>query len=413
MNMRIIGIMTGALLVAGLFGGSARGEPPAGGTFGDDLEFLKKNGEVIVLSADQGQAQVIVSAKYQGRVMTSTSAGLKGLSYGWINRELIASGKTLEHFNPVGGEERFWMGPEGGQFSIFFAKDAPFDLAHWYTPAAVDTEPFEVVSKGESSAVFHRSVSIVNYSGTKFDVLIDREIRLIPSADALKDLGLEPLKQVNVVAFESVNKISNNGAEPWTKEKGLLSIWILCMFNPSPATTVVVPIKAGPESELGKVVTDDYFGKVPAERLMVKDQVVFFSADGKCRSKIGFNPKRCRGVLGSYDAANKVLTLASYTLPKEPADYVNSEWKIQEKPFAGDAVNSYNDGPTSPGGKPLGPFYELESSSPAAALAPKQSITHTHRTIHLQGSEADLDPIARKVLGVSLQDIVTALTKKP
>ena len=159
-------------------------------------------------------------------------------------------------------------------------------------------------------------------------------------------------------------------------------------------------------------MTDDYFGKVPADRLIVKDNVVFFTADGKCRSKIGFNANRCRGVLGSYDAANKVLTLAFHTLPREAADYVNSAWKIQEKPYGGDAVNSYNDGPTSPGGKPLGPFYEMESSSPAAALAPQQSASHTHRTIHLQGNEADLDRIAQHSLGVSLKDIVTA-TKKP
>ena len=412
--MRRIGIVSGVLLVAGLFGVPAKGEEPAAvGTFGDDLVFLKKHCQIVVLTADNNEAIVAVSPRYQGRVMTSTSAGLKGLSYGWINRELIASGKKLEHFNPIGGEDRFWMGPEGVQFSLFFAKDAPFILSHWYTPAAVDTELFEVVSKSDTSVSLRKAASLVNYSGTKFDVLIDREVRLIPSAAAWKDLGVEPAKGVKLVAFESVNKITNTGAEPWTKERGLLSIWILCMFNPSPATTVVAPIKAGPESELGRVVTDDYFGKVPADRLVVRDGAVFFSADGKCRSKIGFSQKRCSGTLGSYDAANKVLTLATYTLPKEPANYVNSEWKIQDKPFAGDAVNSYNDGPPSPGAKPLGPFYELESSSPAAALAPKASLSHTHRTIHLQGSEADLDPIARKALGVSLQDIVGALAKKP
>jgi hypothetical protein len=25
-------------------------------------------------------------------------------------------GKTAEHFNAFGGEERFWLGPEGGSF---------------------------------------------------------------------------------------------------------------------------------------------------------------------------------------------------------------------------------------------------------------------------------------------------------
>jgi len=51
----------------------------------------------------------------------------------------------------------------------------------------------------------------------------------------------------------------------------------------------------------------------------------------------------------------------------------------------------------------------LESNSPAAALAPGASLTHIHRTIHLSGPEAELDAIARAALGVSLDQIKTAL----
>jgi len=71
-------------------------------------------------------------------------------------------------------------------------------------------------------------------------------------------------------------------------------------------------------------------------------------------------------------------------------------------------VNSYNDGPAEPGAKPLGPFYELETSSPAAALRPGESLTHAHRTVHLQGPEAALSRVARAVLGIGLEDISRA-----
>jgi hypothetical protein len=192
------------------------------------------------------------------------------------------------------------------------------------------------------------------------------------------------------------------------KETGLLSIWILGQFNPSPATTIVVPIKSGPEAELGVKVTSDYFGSVPAERLVVRDNVVFFSGDGQFRSKIGVNPRRSKGVLGSYDAAGKVLTIVQFTQPENVTDYVNSQWKLQDHPYAGDIANSYNDGPPSPGAKPLGPFYEMESSSPAAALAPGESLTHVQLTMHLTGPEPDLDAVARATLGVSLADIQNA-----
>ena len=140
------------------------------------------------------------------------------------------------------------------------------------------------------------------------------------------------------------------------------------MFNPSPVTTIVVPFKRGPEAELGPVVNDAYFGKVPADRLVVGDGVIFFSGDGLFRSKIGIAPRRALPFAGSYDAERGVLTIVHLTVPEGAAEYVNSMWRIQEDPFAGDVVNSYNDGPASPGAKPMGPFYELESSSPAAAL---------------------------------------------
>jgi hypothetical protein len=116
-------------------------------------------------------------------------------------------------------------------------------------------------------------------------------------------------------------------------------------------------------------------------------------------------------VAGSYDADAGLLTIVQYTKPEDATDYVNSMWQLQDKPYAGDVVNSYNDGPSEPGADPFGPFYELETSSPAAALKPGESISHTHRTIHLQGTEAQLEPIVQKVLGVSIADIKTSLAK--
>jgi hypothetical protein len=139
----------------------------------------------------------------------------------------------------------------------------------------------------------------------------------------------------------------------------------------------------------------------------VNDGVLYFAADANHRSKIGIPPRRAKPVLGSYDAANRVLTLVQFTLPKGASRYVNSMWEIQKDPFSGDVVNSYNDGPA--GGKQLGRFYELESSSPALALKPGETGSHTHRTLHVTGDEAALDTVARAVLGVVLKDIAGGL----
>ncbi len=377
--------------------------------FSDDVALLQKHTDLIVLKDSTGDAQIAVVPDYQGRVMTSTAAGADGMSFGWINHDLIRSGETVPHINPWGGEDRFWMGPEGGQFAIFFKKGDPFDLEHWQTPAVIDTEIYDLVSKDDRSAVFTKRTKITNASGTTFDVKIDRTIRLLERPDAARQLGMNLPDSVKAVAFESDNSITNAGSSAWTKDGGLLSIWILGMFVPSDETTIVIPFHPGPKDRLGRKVNDEYFGKVPPERLVVKEDVLYFSGDGQYRSKIGLSPQRSKPVLGSYDAVNGVLTVVQYTKPADATEYVNSMWAMQEKPYAGDVVNSYNDGPPEPGKEPLGPFYELETSSPAADLKPGQKLSHVHRTFHFQGPEDELNRIARHAFGVGLDEIKTAL----
>jgi hypothetical protein len=406
------GVWTAFLLIAFAAGCGKSAKAPEGVLFKDDAAFLKAQTKAVVLTSADGLAQVAVNPDLQGRVMTSTAAGPGGLSFGWINRELLASGQTNLHMNAFGGEDRFWLGPEGGQFSIFFKQGDPFDLDHWFTPPPINEGAYDIVSQEADSIHFRKAMHLVNYSAAEFDLELSREVRIL-GADEVKALGVPVPNGVKMVAYASVNRITNTGASAWTKETGLLSVWILGMFNPSPATTIVIPFKAGPEAELGPVVNDAYFGKVPADRLIVRDKdgVLFFSGDGKYRSKIGIAPRRVKPFAGSYDAEHKVLTIVHLTVPEGATDYVNSMWKIQEDPFAGDVVNSYNDGPASAGAKPLGPFYELESSSPAAALKPGETLVHVHTTIHFQGPEKGLDAIARAVLGVGLEDIGKAFKR--
>jgi hypothetical protein len=401
-------LMVGGAVVA-LACGTVQAPGPAADDvrhYREDLELLKAHVEgVLELRTDDDQARVAVVPAYEGRVMTSTARGLDGPSLGWVNEELISSGEKLAHMNPYGGEDRFWLGPEGGQFAVFFEKGAPFDLEHWQTPPLIDTEPFELMAANLERAVFRRSASLTNYSGFTFHLEVDRTIRLLGESDVRSGFGVEVPEGVHLVAFESLNRLTNTGDEPWKKETGLLSIWILGMFPPSEGATVVIPFLPGSEDELGPVVNDAYFGEVPSDRLIVESERLFFRGDGKYRSKIGIPFRRAAPVCGSYDPERGVLTLVRLTLPMGVYDYVNSMWEIQENPYAGDVVNAYNDGPAEPGAKPLGPFYEIETSSPALALAPGESYEHVHGTAHFLGSEEALDPIARAALGVGIAEI--------
>lgn len=406
-------VAIGLGLLATACGAGAGGKPAAsapmiaGPRFADDLAFLRQHTNVILLHDAAGRAQVVVAPEYQGRVMTSATSA-DGASFGFIKRANVESKARQPHINVPGGEDRFWVGPEGGQYGLYFAPGAPFDLEQWQVPEPIDWGAWQVSASSANEVRVQRDMQLQNHAGTQFTAHVDRAVRVLEREAIAEALGAQLPDELTCVGYASENVLSNRGQEAWTKDKGLLSIWILGMFNPSPKTTIVIPIKQGSESELGPIVNDAYFGKVPPDRLKVGDGVVFFRGDGKERRKIGVSKQRALPVVGAYDAQSQALTLVHYTLPDDATDYVNSMWEQQAQPYAGDVLNSYNDGPPGPGKPLLGPFFELETSSPAAALAPGESIQHVSTTLHVVGPRAALDALAKQVLGVGLDAIEAA-----
>lgn len=385
------------------------------GAFRDDVSFMQQHTPIVLLK--DGDAAVAVAPAYQGRVMTSTYDLKSGPSFGWINRPVIeqgvlseeeAKGKLELHIHIFGGEDRFWLGPEGGQYALFFQPGDKFEFSDWQTPPAIDTEPFEVVSKSATRASFRHQAELMNFSGTVFKMGIERTVTLLDMKAVSEELGVKLPVGLRTVAYETDNRITNAGEKAWAPESGLPSIWILGMYNPSPRTTVVIPFVEGRENKLGPKVNDSYFGKVPPDYLRVEDDRLFFKGDGTLRSKIGITPQRSKGIAGSYDAEGQVLNIVTYNVQDAPSGFVNSMWEHQKEPYAGDVINSYNDGPPEPGADPLGPFYELETSSPAAALKPGERMRHVQRTFHIQGPEALLAPLAKQLLGTQLEAIKEA-----
>ena len=152
-------------------------------SFADDLAFLKQHTDIVLLT-DAGGAQVAVAPKYQGRVMTSTTGGSSAPSFGWIGRAAVSSGTRQPHMNVFGGEDRFWLGPEGGQFALYFKAGDPFDLDHWQTPGAFDWDTWDVAAVSDREVRFHKRMSLVNYARTPFEVDVERTVRLLSPADA-------------------------------------------------------------------------------------------------------------------------------------------------------------------------------------------------------------------------------------
>lgn len=388
-------------------------------TFGEDLTFLKKHTGIHVLEVPDSGSRVAVAPAWQGRVMTSTYGGDSGASMGWIHRKNIAKGIRPEaertgaekHIHIFGGEERFWLGPEGGQYALFFPPaPAAYDFKNWKTPALLDTEAFDVVSADKKRIRFSKHAEIKNRAGTKLKMHIDRTVEILPVKSVEKILGTKIPGGVSLVAYRTRNSVTNKSAEPWTKDKGLVSIWLLGMFKHGPDVTVVAPLKPGN----GPAVNTDYFGAVGKDRLLTTDKAVFFKADGDYRSKIGIPPGRTTGIAAGYDPDRGILTVVRTVPPADAAKlpYVRSQWQDHKDAYAGDLINVYNDGPAVPGEPPLGPFYELETSSPSRPLAPGKKLLHTQETMHFHGTPANLDSLVRRLLGVSISEINNVFAKR-
>jgi len=354
-------------------------------TFGEDLEFLKQHVKTIVLRNTEGAAVVVVP-EYQGRTMISTHGGDQGSSYGYINYGAVESDVIDPQLNLYGGEDRLWVSPEGGQNSIFFEPGVEMSFENWRTP---------------------------DWSGTKFKVQIDRSVVLLDSATASQKLGTD-FSKVKIVAHESHNTLINRGTDAWDPETGLIGLWMICMSKPGAKATLFVPFKAAAQESLtdADIVTANYFGDLDDTRLKIDrdNKMVYFLGDGHLRSKLGINFERVTNIMGSWDEERQVLSVVNFNLPEStPANgYNNNLWEIQDAPYAGDVINCYNDGINDSGsGMVEGGFYEMETISPALALASGEGYTHIQRTLRIEGDRAELSAIAESLFGVGLDQIAS------
>jgi hypothetical protein len=413
MNASLLSLIGRPLAIAALCSAPAR----AATTYEEDIAFLRKHTEIVELG--EGHAKVAVAPRWQGRVMTSTASGGAADGFGWIGREAVQTGILPEaertglsrHIHVFGGEERLWLGPEGGRFALFFPPDVKQEFEHWKTPAVLDTEAFSIDSKTATAISFHHRATLRNRAGTELVIGLARKIALSDRAAINRSVGMPLPAAVKAVGYTTSNTVTNHGDQAWTRGTGAPSVWLLGMFKPSPSTVVMIPLAEGAED----AVNTNYigFGAIPEDRARIAAGILFFKGDGKARGKLGVAPRGSKGIAGSWQADRGVLTLVRFDPPDEAGrakwPYVDSQWSDDLPPFGGDVINAYNDGPPEPGAKPLGPFYEIESSSPALFLQPGEADTHTQATVHLSGPREALDAIAKGALGTGLDTIEKSL----
>lgn len=364
------------------------------GSYAEEVQTLAQHCELIELQS--GTARVAVSPSLQGKVLTSCTDPMKK-GFGWLNHALIQSGKVQPHIQAYGGEDRLWLGPEAGQYGIFFKPGVPFTFSNWQTPAPIDTQAFDLTHHTTTSAVLKKVCSVRNYQNTVFEIEIEREISVLSNQQIQTQLGLQDFSGINTVGFYSENKLYNRSAEPWKTKSGLLNIWILGMFISSPKTYAIVPVTANGG------LTTDYFPTDLTNRLWEKQNHVVLKVDGRKKTKIGIAPTVDKAIVGSFDRENNRLTLVTYSTPKEDL-FLNTEWKIQDEPYVGDVINIYNDGPNEDGTL-LGPYFELETNSSTKPLKKDEFLTHRHTTVHFEGNFEQLNAISKACLYFDLQDL--------
>ncbi|MEC9031384.1 MAG: DUF6786 family protein [Planctomycetota bacterium] len=368
--------------------------------------LLDSNADTIVLKGETG-SKLLVSPRLQGRIMTAKVGSVE--STGLVPQKTISEGEIHEHFNNFGGIDRFWIGPEAGQYGVYFPKGAKeLTRDNWQVPASFDKGAFEVIEKTEQRIQLRKKIDVTNLLGVEFETMVTREIGLIPSASLGAELGIELPAGVSYIGCYSDNQLTNTGND-WDPKSGLIGIWILGMFNASDQAVVIAPFKS---ADNGKpAYNDDYFGKVEDSRLKVIGQSVIFRGDARKVGKFGLSQGRTTGLAGSFDFGRNLLTVVRFSVPQAMERYGNSTWHVtQENPYSGDAFQSYNNGDDkSPDGLAQDAFFELESASPVRPLRKGENISHRHATYHFQGPRKELDKLAAKLLEVSLEEVQAAM----
>ena len=408
-------LFVGCVILLGLFPACMATSDSGGpANFDQTLAVLQAQGEVTVLGDREGESRVAVVPEFNGRVMMSGWDDADSPRLGWVNEPVVTGKERNPAFVNYGGAERLWLSPEGGQFALFFKPGDPFDLDHWWTPTTFNSDPYEILDQSNRHIAMARDMRLSNYQGTSFHFRVLRTVAILERSDLNAENDFEVPSSVRFVGFTTRNVLTNRGYSPLSMKKGLVSLWILSQFDANRDSWVIFPYKTDAKGGRGPSINDDYFGKVPPERLKTLSELEcsLFKCDSRRRTKIGLSQGRARNRIGSIDFGRNILTVMTFNLPREGA-YANNSWKIQEEPFAGDVVNSYNNGIEGKDADVAECFYELETLSPVRELSPGHRLEHINTTMHFCGPLEDLDTISQKLLGVDLVKVRTALFTVP
>ena len=240
-------------------------------------------------------------------------------------------------FDNYGGEDRFWLGPEGGQYGLYFPPGKPFVFDNWQTPARHARRRV-----GRRRSARPGAVTFARTHGG--DQLRGHALRRRRRAQGVAAFGrrrdearsASPCRRRQVGRLRDVEHDHEQGQ----RRRGRRRRGLAQRVDPRHvrarrrAPTSSCPSK--PERRRARSSTIATSARCLP--IASRDEATGFlrvQVRRKYRSKIGLGPARAKPVLGSYSDESRLLTIVLYTKPEGATRYVNSMWEIQKEPYGG------------------------------------------------------------------------------
>jgi len=269
-------------------------------------ELVSRYSAVAVL--ERGSTRALVLER--GARLLALSVG--GVNPLWVNPALE---KVLETGSWNTGGLRLWISPER---SFYYEKPEKFE--GWFCPASLDPGVFKLVHAEPTRAVLEGVVEAVDRStGWRLHARVRRDFQLVAEDRLL-------VRDVAVADYA-----------------GDFNLWALAQVEPGAHGTVIVPTKKGTRPV-------HYFGPIPQDRLVVRDDHVAFKIDGAYVCKLGVRPEDvpvegCAAIAYVAELGGRwvLLLMRTCDAPRSQSECLDPAKADPTGPRG--CVQSYNSGP--------------------------------------------------------------------
>jgi hypothetical protein len=211
---------------------------------------------------------------------------LNGLALHRIDMENIR--RPNKPFNNYGGNS-FWPAPEGGEVGFNYKGD------EWYVQSAINNEPFELKSKGETSAEVCKQTVLVNRQGIKVKVMMERKFTIETPVKELSEL--KPTSAFAYTVDDHISVLDNIKIN-----QALIACWTLEQFDAGGRISFVKVQK--PQ----EAINFDYYDD-PREKITYQTRGFFYNTDSRLRGQIGIKKDAGADFIGFYDLERKLICI--------------------------------------------------------------------------------------------------------